>query len=357
MKKILLIFFILTGYNLYSQNIDIYLNDIPFTILSDAGAPVLGASVNTGVYPGGIGLNLENTPGNNNSFTKPEFLILNDFKSKKAREKGALLSLYDDESRLVADSKIDIDKAADSYKDFKDFELVSKNSVGDFQRIRYNLIKNDGGFAPWVAMIRKLNGRYYLTETVPLNGLFILTSSCHPNNTSTAPYIPLETSGLEKLNFTSEGFSDSQGYSDIKEKNIEIYFKANRPDNSTRFNVLNDMKNALLSESKEKYLNLWNSDERKILEGNENFEGNFNLQKDFYEKVKELIPLGFIQANDESVLFFKAVIDEKTSVYQTIPVVLINGNYYLKSALSNYYGWAIINHPLVKAGIFNSLAN
>jgi hypothetical protein len=357
MKKILLLVIIFSAFKLYSQNLNINLDNTPFTILTDVSEPVLGASVSTGVYSAGLGLNLESIIGNDNSFSKPEALILYDFKSKKGRDKTAMLSLYDDESKLMADSKTDIDKAADAYKDFKDFELISQNSVGDFLRIRYNLLKNDGGIAPWVAMIRKTNGRYYLTETVPLSGLFILTSSSHPNNNSTAPYIPLETSGLEKLNFTSEGFSDNQGYSDIKEKNIEIYFKANKPDNSSRFSVLNEMKIALLSGSKENYLNLWNPDERKMLAGNGNFEGNFNLQKDFYEKVKELIPLGFIQTNDESVLFFKAVIDEKTSVYQTVPVVLINGNYFLKSALTNYYGWTIINHPLVKAGIFNSLAN
>lgn len=355
MKKILLVIFIFAALNIYSQDIDIYLQNTPFTILSDAGEPVLGASVATGVYPAGIGLNLESIIGNDNSFSKPEALILNDFKYKKGRDKTGLLSLYDDESKLMADSKTDIDKAADAYKDFKDFELISKNSVGDFQRIRYNLLKNDGGFAPWVAMIRKLNGRFYLTETVPLSSLFIMTSSAHPNNNSTVPFILMETANMEKLNFISEGYTESYGASEVNEKNIEVYYKINKADNSSRFSVLNEMKNALISDDKDKYLSLWNAEERKMLEGNENFANNFKLQKDFYDRVKNIAALGYIQTGEESVLFFKAVIDEKTNVYQVIPVIMINGKYYLKSALSSYYGWAIINHPLVKAGMFNSL--
>ncbi|MBS1495206.1 MAG: hypothetical protein JST55_16995 [Bacteroidetes bacterium] len=355
MKKILLLIIVFTSFNLYSQNLNIELNSLPFTILTDVNEPVLGASVTTGVYSAGLGLNLESIIGTDNTFTKPEALILADFKAKKNRDKTAMLSLYDDESKLMADSKTDIDKAAEAYKDFKDFELISQNSVGDFLRIRYNLIRNSGGFSPWVAMIRKTNGRYYLTETVPLTGLFILTSSSHPNNNSTAPYVPLETSGMEKLNFVSEGFSDKQGYSDAKEKNIEVFFKCIKDGSSSRFSILNDMKNALLTGDKDKYLNTWNAEERKMLAGNDNFESNFNLQKDFYNRVKEIIPMGYLQTNDESVLFFKVKIDETTSVYQAIPVININGKYFLKSALSNYYGWAIINHPLVKAGIFNFL--
>lgn len=382
--------------NAQNLDLDIRLNNQVYPLVLDGNNVVMAASMSYGLYPPGIGMNLQTHPDNNGSFLQPEFLVLHNFIAQKVGNKAALLELYDPDSKELADEKIDIVAAQEAYQDFDDFELLSKSRFGDFVRIRYNLKQTDGDFVPWVLMIQKIGGRYYLNETMPLEHLFIQASSCHPYNLSRDGFEIPDVTGMLALSYLPNGLELTRTqYSMLAQDVITIFLRlhtySNKELTGTRpeeIRLLEQMKE-ILSEpvdeesepDNQEFLELWNQEEKLLFSSHEFYATQIQLQREFYSKVQKFEPQGYLKAGNRRILFYHSIIEGQRAPLQVLPLVYEDGRYRLTSslgsydeelfidseeatleneeaalaselsALGRYYGWEILNLPDILAGI------
>ncbi len=334
----------------------------PYSLIKD-DAVRMAISVPTGVYIGKIGKNLEKKTGSL-AFQEPEFLVLAFFKMIKTADMDGMVDLYDEASRGLIRERLNIAIANQEYQAYNDFELFSKNEFGSFTRIRFNFINTKtNDFFPWVLMIRKIGDRYYLTETIPLEHLFISASSAHPNNLNR---IQIKSPPIDKLT----SFSFAQDGNDIRQVEnemdkasaITVWLKLDfyDPDSieqnpTAEISLLEQMKNTLVQKDSAAFIDLWAPDEQAAMTSDV-FRSDVEVNRAFYKKISDLKPLGFLKAGDEIVLFFQSKMGDSYLPMQMMAMKRIGNKYKLRASLDTerlegFYAWEILNNPSVKNAI------
>lgn len=334
----------------YSQDINIAITNKIYSVLNNNEEAVLVASEYSGLYEANVGLNLQEHPLNNGSFSYPEFLVLYHFINMKAGNMQALSELYDPESKAILNDIINIRNAEDTYQEFVDFEMLSKAMFGDFVRLRYNLINEEGQPIPWILMARIMDGRYFLTEMMPIEHLFIDVSSVNPYNFSRDEFENISTNGLQNIYFKAKGlelvYDEENSFG-----NIGIYFKIEKLDGDAKekeeVKLLHNMKESLKDTADAAFIELWDEENREMLNASEFYKYQIEQQRQFYNQIESLKPLGILKVGKEAVLFYKSEVSEQELPMQMIPIVVEKGKYKLTDRLESYYGWEILNEALV----------
>jgi hypothetical protein len=361
MNKSLAIILIAFGFfRMQAQAPDPALDAAPYTIINNG----MAVSVATALYPPGFGLNLGKMPGAD-AFKQPEFLVSAYFNMIKTADMQGIVALYDPESQDLIRERLDIKTANREFQSYDDFELFSKNSFGDLYRIRFNFInRKSKDMFPWVLMIRKIGERYYLTETIPLEHLFISASSAHPYNLSREPFKRPNLSGFQVFSFAQDGLNlqKSNPQPDNSTDRITVYLKLEAYDSAAiskqmpeEIMLLENMKKALVARDSAAFINLWGPEEQAVM-ATETFRTDIEVNRAFYEKISALKPLGFLKAGDETVLFFRSRINAQLLPLQMMAMKNINGRYKLRTSLDQekqalYYAWEILNNEAVKKEI------
>lgn len=352
MKKISILFAIgiLINVGCYSQNIDIGINNKIYPVLNNNEEVVLAASEYSGIYETNIGLNLQEHPLNNGSFSHPEFLVLYHFLNMKAGDMQSLMLLYDNESQAILGDIINISNAEQSYQEFVDFEMLSKSIFGKYVRLRYNLINKEGQPIPWILMARKINGRYFLTETMPIEHLFIDVSSVNPYNFSRDEFENINTDGLQDIYYKANGL-DLTPVENNDYGNLGIYFRIEKldgdDDEKEEVKLLQNMKESLQDTADAAFIELWDEENREMLSESEFYKYQIEQQRQFYNQIESLKPLGILKAGKEAVLFYKSEVNGQELPLQMIPIVIENGRFKLTDRLKSYYGWEILNEEAI----------
>jgi hypothetical protein len=342
--SIILLMF-LPVYALKAQNIEIELNNKIYPLLTNNGQSVLAASEYSGIYEEGIGLNLREHPLNNNSFSHPEFLVLYHFINMKAGNMEELKKLYDEESASHLSSYINIIQARQAYTDFEDFSLLSKAVFGNYIRLRYNLINTAGQLIPWILIARKIDDRYYLTESMPIEHLFVDISSVNPYNYKREEFENVDVSSIQSVYYSADGLAlrvpKNNAFNDLG-----VYFKIQKFGANPvgdEVELLKDMKQSLQDTADASFIRLWDAENREMLNSSEFYKMQIEVQRKFYNQIDKLEPLGVLNAGNEAVLFYKSTAGEQELPMQLIPMKKENGQYKLTAKLKSYYAWEILN--------------
>ena len=341
------------------------MNTQAFTLREGIEGASMAASMMNGVYDSVFDGTLRNHRDHDESYTHPEFLVLGFYDMIRERNMQGLIELYDESSKLLIDEKLDINAAGEAYAGFSGFELLSKSVFGSYVRIRFNMILENGNLFPWVLMIRQNGSRYYLTETIPLNHLFISVASTHPYNHLKDPYPSPSLADMQAFSFVQEEedieLVDPQR---APREAITVHLKLNAFDPqdigdtpTEEITVLRQMKETLVNGDSLAFLNLWDAEERDLFASNEIYQTQIEIQRDFYMQVDSIAPLGYLRAHDEIVLFYKSQVDETTLPLQLLVMKRVDGAYKLNSALEHYYAWEILNNRDVMAAIDAYYAN
>lgn len=356
MKNFVLVLILFAACNLYSQNVQVTMTSEPFEISDGRNGVSMAGVVPSGLYDEFSGLSLRGSEIDDGSFTSPEILVLYDFLYKKEGDKDALLSLYDDESRQLANAKIIINATIEAYRDFNDFELLSKNEIEDFIRIRYNLVTNDGRRIPWVLMIRKIGERYFLTETISADDIFVLLSASNPYNYFRQSYTAADVTGLKVLNLKKSG-NDFVLSNDYNENGLRLFMDLKKYDLETidagqnEIATLKKMATALLEGDKSGFISLWDAEEQIYFNTDEFYEEQVNNMISFYERVNLITPAGSLQIENEIVVFYYISIKNGNAFFTLVPMREEAGKFVLIPELENYAAWTILNIPVIQDGI------
>ena len=350
--KLFLIFFFGISLISFSQEINIPIEKKSYPILKNGNEIVLAVSEYAGLYKPGIGLNLSNHPDNNYSFNNPEFLVLFHFQSIKEGNWNKLESLFDNESRNNLSQIINIYEAQNAYNDFVDFELLSKSVFGKYIKLRYNFITSSGDEIPWILMAVKDDSRYYLTETMSIDHLFIDVSSVNPYNFSRVDFENINTTRLHPFYFKSNGLQLLLTYQDEKYETLGIYIKLNKyklADVKTKptdeIILLNNMKSSLKDTSDVAFINLWNKKNQQKFISSDFYKSRIQIQRQFYNQIDNLIPVAYLKTANELVIFYYSEKDGQRSKIQLLPMKKEDGKYKLTKKLESYYAWEILNEP------------
>lgn len=356
MKNLLILIILFTAGNLYPQNLQVTMTTEPFEIADGDNGVSMAGVVPSGLYDVFSGMSLKGSAIDDGSFTSPEILVLYDFLYKKEGDKNALLGLYDDDSRQLANAKIIINATIDAYKDFDDFELLSKNEVEDFVRVRYNLVTNDGRRIPWVLMMRKIGQRYFLTETISADDIFVLLSASNPYNYFRQPYAPADVSGLKVLNLKKSG-EEFILSTDEAENGLRIFLALKKYELETieaaqnEIGTLKQMATALINGDKNGFITLWDAEEQMYFNTDEFYEEQVNTMISFYERVNVVTPAGSLKIENEIVVFYYISIKNGNAFFTLVPMREEAGKFVLIPELENYSAWAILNIPVIQDGI------
>jgi len=348
-----------------SQNLNIILINDPFPLIGDADTNGFAASVFSGIYPQGIGLNLQEDFFGEDAHTLPELLILNEFIYKKDGNKDGLYSLYDSKSQPLLSKIININSTRTAYSNFTDFELLSKNEFGSLIRIRYSLITSSGKRFPWVSMIVKINDKYFLTQSIPIDNIFIQAASGHPYNHSRELYKSVDAK--EMLRIIYKQISDSvinivDDYDDTK--NITLFFNINKYDTNLiktnppeevrlLFNMIKTIRDDKFSE----YKDLWTPLEREEVISSEGFFPQYQLQQDFYKDVDSIEILGNINGQNEMIILFRVRKKDLLYPLQILFVEKVQNEFYLKTGTKQYYAGRILERDDVRNLLLEVLEN
>lgn len=359
MRKIIIAILILLCFPLFaSGQINITMQSTPFTILSNNNEVTMAGSVLSGYYEADYGLNLENNPSNDGSFSQPEFLILYDFLAKKNRDKESMLLLYDPESREKANENIDIFEASKAYEDFVDFRLMSKFVYGDNIRIRYNFIVNTGEVYPWVQMIKKIGDRYYMTETIPISSLLIQLGSSSPLNYKQEGFSPSDVSSLNVLKFIPDSVNSKLNNSYQGNDFADVYVNIEKIDSNysgAEIELLNQMFHALKNDDKDLFISLWDPETVSEFQFTSEFKNQLEIMMDLYKEIAVYSPAGILRAGNECVLFYNCTMNDGTKGQLLFPLIFKNGKFYLEPALTHYYAWTLLNTDIIAQEINNIL--
>ncbi|MBK8563781.1 MAG: hypothetical protein IPN76_10685 [Saprospiraceae bacterium] len=260
--------------------------------------------------------------------------------------------------------RLNIAIANQAYQAFNDFELFSKNEFGSFIRIRFNFINTQtNDFFPWVLMIRKIGDRYYLTETIPLDHLFISTSSAHPYNLDRSQIKSPPIDKLTSFSFAQDGNDIRQVENEMdKASAITVWLKLDfyDPDSieqnpTAEISLLEQMKNTLVQKDSTAFIDLWAPDEQAAMTSDV-FRSDVEVNRAFYKEISDLKPLGFLKAGDEIVLFFQSKMGDSYLPLQMMAMKRIGNKYKLRASLDSermegFYAWEILNNPFVKNSI------
>ena len=362
--KLLLLVIALTV-SAQTQKLNIVLKNDPFPLIGSADSCGFAASVFSEIYSPGIGLNLQGEFLGEDAHTLPELLILNEFIYKKDGNKDGLYNLYDSNSQPLLSKIININSTRTAYNNFSDFELLSKNEFGSLIRIRYSLITNSGKRFPWVSMIVKINDQYFLTQSIPINNIFIQTSSGHPYNHSRELYKGVDTKEMFRIIYKQ--ISDSvinivDDYDDTK--NITLFFNINKYDTSlikinppAEVNLLFNMINNLRDDKFSEYKNLWSPLEREELISSEGFLPQYQLHQDFYKDVDSIELLGNISGQNEKIILFRVRKKDLLHPLQMLFVEKVQNELYLKSGTKQYYAGRILERDDVRNQLLEFLKN
>jgi hypothetical protein len=369
MKKIagfthaaLVLFFVLSSNGLTGQSINPKLSDRAYSLIQDEQTG-MAVSVSTGLYESGIGKNLEKLP-DIGGFQRPEFLVLEFFNMIKNADINGMMALYDPESREMIRERLDIAQASKEYQSFNDFELFSKNVFGNICRVRFNFINTStGDFFPWVLMMKQIGNRYFLTETILLDHLFISTSSAHPYNLSKSPYLNCQLSGMAGFYFIPEG--DSLRF--VSEQpvipnaigiwlNLVTYDPIAIEEHPTdEVLLLNQMRTTLVTKDSAGFVDLWAPEEKEALTSDV-FQSDLAVNRVFYNKTSSLMPLGLLKVGEEIVVFFRSKVGDAYLPLQLMAMKKIGNDYKLRSSLDTeimerFYAWQILNNTYVTNAI------
>lgn len=338
----------------HSQDIEIDLKNRVFPILTDQGQTILAASEYSGLYPPGIGGNLRNHPMNDGLYRHPEFLVLDHFRAIKQGNFDSLLTLYDSASRNILPGRINIEEAQQAYQPFADFELLSKAVFGDFVRIRYNLVAATGEGIPWILIARNEHDRYYLTETLSIDHLFIDISSVNPWNFNRDVFNDIDVSDLQKIYFEADGLQLKPVAVNNGRGVLGIFFdiqkyteKETLEDIPPEVELLYDMKRSLQDTTDAVYLQLWDQRSREKLNSSAFYKNRILIQRQFYNQMNKLVPLGYLKAGNDLILFYKSEKGGQQTSLQLIPMKFEAGRYRLTMKPEHYYAWRILNNPSV----------
>lgn len=333
-----------------NAQISITLQNIPFTILSNNNEVTMAGSVLSGYYESDYGLNLENNPSNDGSFSQPEFLILYDFLTKKNRDKESMLLLYDAESREKANENIDIFEASKAYEDFLNFKLMSKFVYGDNVRIRYDFITNTGETYPWVQMIKRVGTRYYMTESIPISNLLIQLGSSSPLNYKGESFSPSNVSSLNVLKFISDSVSSKLNNTYRGNDFTDVYVSIEKIDSNysgSETELLNQMFYALKNDDKDLFISLWDPEEVSKFQFTPEFKSQLEIMMDLYKEIVVYSSVGILRADNECVLFYNCTMSDDTKGLLMFPLILKDGKFYLEPALKHYYAWTLLNTDII----------
>ncbi|MCF8229592.1 MAG: hypothetical protein K9J24_11640 [Bacteroidales bacterium] len=281
-QNIILIIMLLFSAGVKAQNIDPDLQNKIYPLLENNGEPVLAASEYAAPYAAGIGLNLMEHPLKNGSFRNPEFLVLYHFLFMREGNLGELEQLYDPETQEELGNIIDIDQAAEAYADFKNFELLSKALFGEYVRLRYNFINQEDQPIPWVLIARQIEGRWYLTESLPIEHLFIDVSSVNPYNYSREEFENLNVAGLNQVFFEASGLEFIR-VPDNDPGSLGIYYRIEKQTTGKPAReLLYDMVESLRDTSNARFIDLWDGRNRQKLRSSKFYTYQIEVQRDFY---------------------------------------------------------------------------
>lgn len=354
---ILLISIWLVVFTLYAQNqpYEITMGNKIFAVLENNGQVVMAAGETTAPYPEITGEDLSNAPHNNQQYAYPEFLVLDFFFSVKNADMAGVTSLYDFQSQSLIMDKLNITEAAAAYAAFKDIRLLSKARFGRYVKLRYDMLQNDGKTRPWVLMATESNGRFYLTENMSLDHLFIDVSSASPYNFSRVAFSDVDTSGMLSFYFKASDLSVVADRDwDLNE--LAVFLKLTRAGSGTdvernAFRLLQEMKASLDDTLNLKYIELWDEAAKQALESSDYARQQIEVQRSFYRKVTRLQPVAWLKAGDELVLFYFSEVNDKTGPLQLLSMRFNGKKWKLTRRLKSYYAWQILNEPVVKESV------
>lgn len=362
--KLLLLVIALTV-SVQPQKLNIVLKNDPFPLIGSADSCGFAASVFSDIYSPSIGLNLQKEYSVANAHSIPELLVLYEFIYKKAGNKEGLYGLYDNKSQPLLSKIININSTRTAYNNFSDFELLSKNEFGSLIRIRYSLITSSGKRFPWVSMIVKVKDQYFLTQSIPIDNIFIQTASGHPFNHSREIYKSVDTKEMFQMIYKQ--ISDSvinivDDYDDTE--NITLFFNINKYDTSLvkinppeevkpLFNMINTLRDDKISD----YKNLWSPLEREEVISSEGFLPQYQLQQDFYKDVDSVELLGNISGQNEKIILFRVRKKDLLYPLQMLFVEKVQNKFYLKSGTEQYYAGKILERDDVKKQLLEFLKN
>jgi len=350
MKKFFLITLSIPILILNGQNIDIKIELKTYPLLKAGNEIIMAASQYAGVYNDNVGLNLQEHPLNNGSFIAPEFLVLHHFINMKNGNMEALKQLHEPVSRKNLEKIVNIKAAVEAYKDFDDFTMLSKSVFGDFVRLRYNLINKKGEPIPWILIAKKMDDRYFLTESISHEHIFISLSSENPYNLSNKPFENCKTEGLAALYLDSDG-SETKQVNSMAAGRLGIYFKLTRIDENKEHQeevkVLHEMKEMLKDTSNYSFIELWDTKNKQYFKESDFYLAQIEVQRQFYKQVDKLKPIGVLNAGDEIVLFYLSEIKGGLLSLQLLPLIKENNKYKLTDSLKEYYAWQVLTKPVV----------
>lgn len=346
-----------------SQKIDVVLSNDPFPLIGNADSCGFAASVFSGIYPKGIGLNLQKEFSGEDVHSRPELLVLYEFIYKKDGNKEGLYGLYDGESQPLLSKIININSTSTAFNNFSDFELLSKNKFGSLIRIRYSFITNDGQRFPWVSMIVKINDKYFLTQSIPINNIFIQTASGHPYNHSRELYKSVDTKEMFRVIYKQISDSVINIIDDYDNtQNITLFFNINKYDTNLikinppeEVNLLFNMINNLRDDKFSVYKNLWSPSEREEVISSEGFLPQYQLQQDFYKDVDSIKLLGNISGQNEKIILFRVRKKDLLYPLQMLLVEKVQNKFYLKSDTKHYYAGKILERDDVRIQLLEFL--
>ena len=325
----------------------------PFSIFNSSGKEIVAGSVNTFVYSNYFGKDVAKQ-SSGNAHKKPEYLVYQFFTAMKLRDFNAISKLFDSSFDRKDFESNSITQVADNSSDIR---YCSKFITGDRTIVRYDFISKKGSF-PYFAIIKRIQGEYYLTSSLDLSDPFNVVGSLSPFNmfdksTSQAsvagmtPFYFIEKEGKifyttqkPDEDFTAVYLKLEKYYPNSKASEIEVLKQLQRVAREKDFSRVKDLliKNdwPLLTDSKyNSYLN------DKILNI---FRNNSNIS-----------PLCSIQTGSGKILYFEYSNPGQGSNIASIALNKSINKYYLSMKFTNSDENNVLQNIYVREAIYDYL--
>jgi len=349
-KNILIAIILFAGYCCYSQTEGNYLNK-PFSIYSSSGKLIIAGGLSTYVYSNYYGKDVKRETYSD-PHLKPEYLVYELFKNMKVENLNAIDKLYDTSFRK---KNFDADQMKERLKNYTDIKFISKFKTGDMIVVRYDFVSAGKEYA-YFAVVKNIEGKFYLTSEINLSDPFNVVGSLSPYNLFNKPGAALNTSNMTPFYFVEKENKIFFTNQLPNEDHTALYLAFDFYDNNSsaaEIDFMKQLQEAAQSIDPVEIKNLLAKDELASL--SDPYFKNY-----FYEDIKKVFknysvisPLASIKTDDGRILYFRYSAPGQSSGIASILLKRSGDRYYLSLRMTDGDVNNILQNVYIREAIHN----
>jgi hypothetical protein len=323
----------------------------PFSIYKSLGQVVIAGNVNTHVYKDYYGKNVAGE-SYSDAHARPEYLVYELFKNMKSKNINAIAGLYDSSFRPAA---FDANNMTEFVKDYSDIKFASKFRSGDNTVVRYDFYASQNKRYPYFAMVREMDGKFFLTMDINISDPFNLVGSYSPNNLFEKAEENINTKNLTAFYFVRK---DSKVFFTPEQPNEDyaaIYFAFEYFNNAKtpESDFLQELQQVARSGDSVKLKSMIVASDLSLL--SDPYYANY-----YYGEIKKIFmgypnitPVAALKTSDGKILYFRFSNNDQSSFIASVILKQVNRKYYLALKMTNDDLTNILQNVYVRETLIN----